>query len=148
MEHYFYRKSLMILLAISITGCSETKKSEPSDADLLQGDWAGHVATQVQDKCSIAVKENQIEFRGPTPQEWYKSTYKLNEESDPKSADFIIEECGMKEYEGKVAKGIYDIRKSPDTGELTLMFASSEPGDVERPPTFGPEVRTFIFIKQ
>ena len=69
---------------------------------------------------------------------------KLNEEVEPRQADFVIEKCAIERYVGTTAHGIYKIEGN------TFTMAASEPGSAVRPTLFegGRGIRVFTFTKQ
>ncbi len=132
----------MAAMALAVLGCSKSDDSSPSDTAALQGTWTGHEAGGQGNECRLIVEGNTLEFRGPDPQEWYKATFVLDEQAQPKAADVHIHECGLPEYVDKIAKAIYSIEQD------TFTLAGNEPGNPTRPAAFGPDVRTFILTKQ
>ena len=130
---------VMAAMGLAVSGCG---KSAPSDMVALQGTWIGHEAGEQGNDCNLKVQGDTLEFRAPNPQEWYKATFVLDEQAQPKAIDVHIHECGLPEYVDKVAKAIYSIEQD------TLRLASNGPDSQTRPAAFGPDVRTFVFTKQ
>jgi uncharacterized protein (TIGR03067 family) len=115
-----------------------------SDQELIQGTWTGHEVGRENGKCTLTVSENNIEFRGAHPQEWYKATFTLDEKTEPKSGDFLIKECPGPKLVGKIAKVVYKIENN------TLTLSGNEPGVDARPTSFerSGNRRVFVFTKE
>lgn len=92
------------------------------------------------DPCHLTVSGQNFEFRGGDPNEWYKGTFTLRENSNPKVLVAAITECPVDKYIGKTDYAIYRL----ENGTLTLT--AYEPGNPEAPSTFdAPETRRFTF---
>jgi len=128
----------MAITTALMGGCSSTDDTPMSDLEKLQGTWVGEELGR-QGEARLVFAGNRIDFKGPFPQEWYRGNAVLNEESTPKQADFIISECPMPNYVGKIAKAIYKLEES------TLTLAGSEPGNESRPVSFDPSGGTRVF---
>ena len=57
-----------------------------------------------------------LEFHGANPQEWYKATFTLREDTTPKQLEAVVTECPVARYVGKTAHAIYKI----ETASLRL----------------------------
>ena len=134
--------AVTVALGLAVIGCRKSADSVPSDMADLQGTWVGNEAGEQGNKCKLIIQGDTLEFHGPNPQEWYKGTFVLDEQTQPKTIDVHIRECGLSKYLDKVAKAIYSIEQN------TFTLAGSEPGSQTRPAAFGPDVRTFVFTKQ
>ena len=132
----------MTVMVLTVIGCRKSDDSDSSDMATVQGTWIGHEAGGQGNECRLIIEGDTFEFRGPNPQEWYKATFVLDEQAQPKAIDVHIHECGPPEYVDKVAKAIYSIEQD------TLTVASNEPGNPTRPAAFGPDIRTFVLTKQ
>ena len=137
------RKSCLALPAIlaavfPVAGCST------SDHARLQGTWIGHELGREGSECRLVISEGRIEFRGERPRDWYKATFTLDEEADPKQLDGLIRECAVAKYVGKTARGIYKLQ------DTTLTLAGNEPGIEQRPTAFARADggRVFVLTKQ
>jgi len=83
-----------------------------------------------------------LEFRGADTNEWYKGTFTLREDQNPKQLLGVIAACPAPNYIGKTVYAIYRI----EAGTLTL--AGNEPGNAEVPKSFdGPGSRKFVLKK-
>ena len=140
-------KTLNIVLGLTLTavmagtlGCSTLHKSDQTS---LQGTWTGkEIGRRIDGTCQLVIKENQLEFRGADPREWYKGTFVLNEQTAPRQLVGTIAECPAPEYVGKAVNAIYRI----DKGVLTL--AGHEPGNPAMPKGFSADqVRSFELKK-
>jgi len=116
-------------------------KATPSDSAALQGTWTGkELSADSDDACRLVVSGQTFEFHGPDPNEWYKGTFTLREDSDPKVLVAAITQCPVDKYNGKTDYAIYRL----ENGTLTL--AAYEPGNPEVPAGFdAPETRRFVF---
>jgi len=85
------------------------------------------------------VAGKSLEFRGGNTNEWYKGTFLLREDTNPRRVIATITECPLPKYIGKTSYGIYRIE-----GE-TLTIAGNEPGRPEAPSSFdAPGPRQFV----
>jgi uncharacterized protein (TIGR03067 family) len=132
----------MAVMGLAGLGCAKSDDSDSSDMAALQGTWVGNEAGEQGNQCKLVIQGDTLEFHGPNPQEWYKATFVLDEQAQPKAIDAHIHECGLPEYVDKVVKAIYSIEQD------TFTLAGNEPGSDTRPAAFAPDVRTFIFTKQ
>lgn len=129
---------------IAQTGNSTvTQSSKPalSDSAALQGTWTGKELTADSDApCHLIVSGQNFEFRGGDPNEWYKGTFTLRENSNPKVLVGAITDCPVDKYIGKTDLAIYRLENG------TLSLTAYEPGNPEAPSTFdAPETRRFTF---
>jgi uncharacterized protein (TIGR03067 family) len=137
--------SLGLVLAGALagaTGCSKTAtpdaKAAP-DAKVVQGTWKGQEANTTG-TASLVLAGTNLEFHGANPQEWYKGTFTLREDTTPKQMIVLITDCAEPKYVGKTAYAIYQIQD----GAMTMT--AHEPGDTNVPTTFdGPDVRKIVF---
>jgi uncharacterized protein (TIGR03067 family) len=122
------------------SGCSTPHKS---DSATLQGTWTGQeIGRRTDGTCSLMIAGNKLEFRGADPREWYKGTFTLREDTNPKQLVGAIAECPAPEYVGKTVYAIYRI----EAGTLTLT--GNEPGNPEVPSSFeAAGYRTFTLKK-
>jgi len=137
------KNALMIVLcavAILAWGCSPLHKS---DLATLQGTWQGQEAGRsTEGTCCLMISGNTLEFRAADTNEWYKGTFTLREDTNPKQLVGFVSECPAPEYIGKTSYAIYRI----EAGTLTLT--GNEPGKKEVPTdSDAPGSRTFVFKK-
>ncbi len=136
-----FRIIVLVALSVFLTiGCTSTDSTKLPDQELLQGIWIGHEVGHENGKCTFTVSGNNIEFRGAHPKEWYKATFTLDEETEPKSGDFLIKECPAPKYVGKLARVIYKIENN------TLTLAGNEPGVNAKPTSFKRSVTRRVFV--
>ena len=121
-------------------GCSTLHKSDQAS---LQGTWTGkEIGGRSDGTCHLVIKENQLEFRGADPREWYKGTFVLNEKAAPRQLVGTIADCPAPKYVGKAVNAIYRIENN------VLVLAGHEPGNPEMPTSFdGDQVRRFELRK-
>ena len=134
----------IILAAGIITVAAAETSAKHSTTDGLEGTWTGkEVGTPGPASPTITFKAGTIEFHGAIPQEWYRATYTVREDTSPKRLIATITACPMPQYAGKVGNAIYQIQD----GQLTL--SGNEPGDPSFPANFdAPGARKFIFTKK
>jgi uncharacterized protein (TIGR03067 family) len=157
--------ALICLLLLSASGCSTMQqppsteathstasnsaptvsqpepKEQLSDSAALQGTWAGkELSADSDDACRLVVTGQNFEFHGSDPNEWYKGTFTLRENSNPKVLVAAITECPVEKYIGKTDYAIYRLESD------TLRLTAYEPGNPDVPPGFdAPETRRFVF---
>ena len=129
-------------VGVLICGCS---KSDKPDSVALQGTWSGQeVGAKTQGSPSLVLDGTKLEYHGANPQEWYKATYTLREDTTPKQLDVVVTDCPFAQYVGKTAHAIYKI----EGGKLTLT--GNEPGNPAVPASFDTQgARQIVFtLKQ
>jgi uncharacterized protein (TIGR03067 family) len=72
-------------------GCS--KQSQPARPG-LDGHWTGYEVRQPAAKCTVAIKGDQLEYRGAQPLDWLRGSFVLNEQAQPRQMDLSIKEAG------------------------------------------------------
>lgn len=132
---------VLCAMAMLASGCATTVPK--SDSAALQGTWKGQeVSRRSEGTCSLTISGNAVEFIGADTNEWYKGTFILREDADPKQLVAAITECPMAQYQGKTTYAIYRL----ENGTLTLT--GNEPGNPEVPASFdAPGARKFVFQK-
>lgn len=63
---------------------------------------------------------------------WYKGTFSLAPDADPKEIDLLIKDAPMPQFKGQTSLGIYEFQ------EGILWLAMNRPGLAERPTQFQP----------
>lgn len=126
------RTTLLVLTcgaAILAAGCSPPRKS---DSTIIQGAWEGRVLQgNPQHQCSFVVSGRNYEFRDETDTSvWYRGTFSLREDTQPRQFIAVISECPFRQYVGKTSMAVY--RMNGDT----LTIAANEPGISEAPNSF------------
>ena len=126
---------------ILVSGCA---KSHKPDSLTLQGTWSGQeVRANAQGSPSLVLEGTKFEFHGANPNEWYKATFSLREDTNPKQIDIVVTDCVFTKYVGKTAHGIYKI----EDGKFT--FAANEPGNPAVPTSFDAKsAREFVFTRK
>ena len=128
---------ITIVLFLAAAGCSKTKP----DAVALKGTWQAQ--ENGKPAGSLVLADGNLEYHGADPREWYKATYTLHEDTNPKQMIIMINDCPFTNYVGKTANAIYRI----ENGVLTI--AGCEPGNPAMPTGFGgPGVRLMSFKMQ
>jgi uncharacterized protein (TIGR03067 family) len=140
------------------SGCSTSTTSQSStpavafvptpgpqpDSAALQGTWKGkEIGGQVEGEVVLMIKGKELEYRGADPEEWYKGTFTLREEANPRQLIGEVLDCPAPKYIGKKCLAIYRI----DGEKLTIT--GNEPGNPEVPPAFdAADSRQFVLQKQ
>jgi uncharacterized protein (TIGR03067 family) len=153
--------SLMTILLAAI-GCSKADKADStaqqkpestaqekpdtapkSDLAALQKSWRGEEQGQPAGQTnSLVLSGNNLEFHANS-QEWYKGTFTLHEDTNPKQMIVTITDCPAPQYVGKIANAIYRIENG------TLIIAGNEPGNPVVPASFdAPGTRLLKFDAQ
>ena len=121
---------------------ADTAKPAPtkSDFDTIQGTWKGVEVGGSEDTAVLTISGHDLECRGANPNDWYKGTFTLREDTTPRQCVLAITGCASPDYIGKTCLAIYQI------ADGTLTMAGNEPGNPNPPPAFGAEgARTFKF---
>jgi uncharacterized protein (TIGR03067 family) len=134
-------KTLMIVaccMSIFAFGCSKPHKS---DSITLQGTWSGQeMGVKGTESPSLVIRGSNLEFHGANSNEWYKATFSLREDTNPKQLVAVITECPFRQYVGKTENAIYQIQNG------TLTLTGNEPGNPAMPMGFdAPSARKIVF---
>lgn len=114
-----------------------------SDSAALQGIWIGNEKNGPDGSNTLTIRGSTLEFHGANPNEWYKATFTLREDTTPKQLIAVITACPAPQYVGKKGYSIYQIRD----GIFTL--SGNEPGKPAPPKSFdAPGGRKFVFTKK
>jgi RNA polymerase sigma factor (sigma-70 family) len=107
----------------------------------LHGNWKGQ--EDGGGTVSIDFSGNHVEFHGADPREWYRATFSLREDRNPKQLIAVITDCPFPQYVGKTENAIYRFENG------TLTIAGNEPGNANMPKSFdAPGARHFVFKAQ
>src|SRR5690349_17935506 len=118
----------LVSILVAASGCS---KSQNSDSAVLQGTWKGNeIRSNAKGSASLVLSGANLEFRGADTNEWYKATFTLREDTNPKQLVAVITECPAPQYVGKTANAIYRVENG------TLTITGNEPGNPVMPATF------------
>ena len=120
------------------SGCAKAHKPESA---VLQGTWKGQdAAGNAPGVATLVLSGTNLELQAADPREWYKATFTLLEDKNPKQMLVTITACADPQYVGKTACAIYQIQD----GALTI--ASREPGNTNVPTRFDePGLRQIVF---
>jgi len=126
------------------TAKSDLATTVKSDLAMIQKSWHGQEgAGAAAGTNSLVLSGNNLDFHGANPQEWYKGTFILHEDTTPKQMIVTITDCPAPQYVGKIANAIYKIENG------TLTIAGNEPGNPAMPATFdAPGSRLVTFTAQ
>jgi uncharacterized protein (TIGR03067 family) len=92
----------------------------------LDGTWVGTTEGEYWGQWTFVISNGKVEVKGPESI-FYSGTVTLNSKTNPKQADFKINNCSQPEYVGATSLGIYKL----EGNKLTLV--TSEPGSMYRP---------------
>jgi uncharacterized protein (TIGR03067 family) len=132
---------VFIVVLLVAAGCSPKQKS---DSATLQGTWKGQ-EKGIQTGANVegpllVISGTNLELRGANTNEWYKATFTLREDTNPKQLIAVVTDCPFPQYVGKTSQAIYRI----ENGTLTL--AANEPGNPAVPANFdAPNARVILF---
>jgi uncharacterized protein (TIGR03067 family) len=112
---------LFVFQADTVYGAWEDNKME------LEGEW---VSTVTGLDVTVTFSGDHFSVAAPTPNYWYKGTFKLDTDSDPKKIDLAIKEAGIPQYVGRTSLGIYKIE------EGILVMTINQPGAPNYPSSF------------
>ena len=102
------------------------------------GSWSQHSGLP-----SLILEGTKLEFHGANPNEWYKATFSLREDTSPKQLEAVVTNCPFPKYVGKTVHGIYTIENGK------LKFAANEPGNPAVPASFDAKgAREFVFTQK
>jgi len=132
---------------IAAAGCASnhnTPATVVSDSSRMQGAWTGHERGADQDAAAshFIIAGNNFEFRGSDANEWYKGTFTLKEDANPKQILITVKECSAPQYVGQASHGIYKFDGAK------LIITAREPGTPDMPAAFDePGARCIDFTK-
>jgi len=114
------------------------------DSAALQGTWKGkEIGGQVEGDVYLIIKGKELEYRGADPGEWYKGTFTVREDKQPRQLIGEVQDCPAPKYVGKQCLAIYRI----DGDRLTIT--GNEPGNPEFPSALdSADSRQFVLQKQ
>jgi uncharacterized protein (TIGR03067 family) len=122
------------------TATAAAAARKPSDAATLQGKWEGEEIGNNPGPCYLTVSGKDMEFRAADPNEWYKGTFTLREDTNPRQVILVITGCSADQYVGKTTYAIYRLEGG------TLTITGNEPGNPDVPAAFdSPDSRRFAF---
>ena len=130
------------VVAVKAPHHSATVVKAPSDTTVLQGTW-GEQEKGAAGESTLTIEGSNIEFHGANPNEWYRATFTLREDTAPKQLVAVIMDCPAPSYVGKTSYAIYQMQDGAFT------FVGSEPGKPGPPADFdAPGGRKFVFTKK
>jgi uncharacterized protein (TIGR03067 family) len=108
-----------------------------SEETELEGKWVGIPQTG---SWACEFSGTQFSITSPNPNMWYKGTFTIKTNKDPKQIDLLLKEMPLAQYVGKTSLGIYKIEGN------NLTLALNEPGKPDRPESFTASGGTQVFI--
>jgi uncharacterized protein (TIGR03067 family) len=135
-------KSASVSAAASVAAPAKPEVPK-TDFDRMQGNWKGQEVGGDEGTATLKVSGHNLEYRGADPNDWYKGTFTLREDTNPKQCVFVVTGCGVPDYVGKSCMTIYQF------ADGTLRISGNEPGNPDPPTTFESEgSRRFMFKMQ
>jgi uncharacterized protein (TIGR03067 family) len=102
-----------------------------ASAKSLQGTWnSPDVDASGTGWPSLVVKGSNLVFHGMDTNYWFKASFSLREDTNPKQLAAVVTECGDPEYVGKTANAIYLIQND------TLTITINDPDEPAVPADF------------
>ncbi len=129
------------IVSMIFLGCAKAPKP---DSALLIGSWSGEEAGRpAGGTATLVVDGTSLEFHGANPNEWYKATFSLREDTTPKQLVATITECPLQAYVGKRSSAIYQVTDD------SLTLSANEPGNPAVPTSFdAPGARKIVFKRK
>ena len=126
---------VVLLLAVSMVGCSKKEENEP------MGTWIGQTAVRGWKgggfREAWTFKDGTITVEGSDA----VHTYQLDATKEPKQIDITM---GYPGADRKVRMGIYEIEK--DTLTICQLMTSKAKADAKRPEEFDPTKRDDVVV--
>jgi uncharacterized protein (TIGR03067 family) len=127
-------------MLVAASGCSTLRKS---DSAILQGTWQASEIGGRGEVCRIVVSGDIAEFRGADPNQWFKATFTVRPDTNPKQVVFVTTESSYPPDVGITRYAIYRVEDS------MLRLTASEPGNANIPSDFSaPDTRQFELRKR
>ena len=127
-------KTRLIILLASLAVFASVYSAEPpkSDSEILQGKWVGKEQNPGAPNgfCHLTLTGNKLDFVGADTNEWYKGTFTLHEDVNPKQFVGVIKECPSSDCIGITVYAIYNIKD----GKFTI--SGNAPGETNFPSSF------------
>jgi uncharacterized protein (TIGR03067 family) len=127
-----------------VASSTPAKPASPkADLEKIQGNWKGEEVGADDGTATLKISGQDIEYRGSNPNDWYKGTLTLREDTKPKQCVLVVTGCAVPDYVGKNCMAIYELANG------TLTIAGNEPGNPDPPSSFGSQgARLFKFKLQ
>ena len=93
----------------------------------LEGTWIGN-ETNSNNVWTCIITGNEMDLSSEN--EWYKGTFSINTQTDPKQLDYLLTDCFISEGISLTVLAIYKIENN------SMTFAGNEPGATTRPDSF------------
>ena len=119
----------LLAAALLVAGCATVPRS---DLSALQGTWQGPAKdANPPQEVKMIISGNNYEFHSLADSNvWYKGTFTLREDTNPRQFIAVVKDCPFPQYVGKSAMAIYSIENG------VLKLAGNEPGKTEAPASF------------
>ena len=95
----------------------------------LQGTWISQ-GTGATNSTSLLFRGANVEVDGPNAKLFYKATFSLREDTNPKQLVAVITECTISQWVGKTINAIYQIQDG------TLTITANGVGNAAVPASF------------
>ena len=119
----------LISIGLFIFGLLSVGYASSSDKEMteLEGKWESIVKFA---DITFIFSGNNFSVETPNPSFWYKGTFTLHTDKDPKQIDLLINESGIPPYKGRTMLGIYKFE------EDILVLVINQPGSPNYPQSF------------
>ena len=122
----------LLLVGLLIVGCEDTTAPAGNNSTTyatsdLEGTWIGNEVNS-NNVWTCIITGNEMDLSSEN--EWYKGTFSINTQTDPKQLDYLLTDCFISEGIGLTVLAIYKIENN------SMTFAGNEPGATTRPDSF------------
>lgn len=133
----------LVEMAVGLMGCSP-KPALTGDVALLQGKWQGlEIGGRTTEPLQLETSGNSMTFRSANGREWYRATFALQEDKQPKEFVGMVTACVDPKLVGKEIHAIYRLEAN------TFTLKGNGPGQPSAPASFdAPDGRCFELKKK
>jgi uncharacterized protein (TIGR03067 family) len=133
------RLFLFTMLAVA-AGCSTLRMS---DSAILQGTWQASEIGGKREVCRIVISGDTAEFRGADANEWFKATFTVRPNTNPRQVVFVTTASPYPPDIGSTRYAIYRVEDG------MIRLTATEPGNAHMPSDFStPDTRQFELRKK
>jgi uncharacterized protein (TIGR03067 family) len=138
--------ALMLMTMALVSGCVT---APPPDLTAIQGTWKGQEVRNGQAVGSwLTFVGRELEFRPVDGRNWFKGTFSLRQNTDPKQLVIVITESSEVRNDGKTALALYELKQASEE-QGTLVISLNEPGNPQAPEGFRDRrARQIVFTRQ
>ena len=134
------KRLFLTAILVVAAGCSTLGTS---DSAILQGTWQASEIGGKGEVCRIVISGDTAEFRGADTNEWFKATFTVRPDTNPRQVVFVTTASSYPPHIGITRYGIYRVEDG------MIRLTSSEPGNAHVPANFSaPDTRQFELRKK